>query len=331
MYRTKPLWKYSDEELESLHELTVDGETRCESFAILRLRRNIEALRQSKVFNYTSWSERLVNDPPLDRPENQKQDILCCFPSYGKLPLMFVSRKIDVEGEENPGFPLTLYVEITETTKRKEILDNWKEIQYWRNYLRRAYYGHIPYPRKRILFYLHTQNIEGKSYEALAKEINSYLETDLRRAIFNQRWVQTFEGELREFLQQSTDSTSDQEIQFSSIIKEFHDLYQESGPIPSEPVSWSPELYQRIPIPSLEVPPERNPYEEPFTFAHECLSELGFDTNHRQECFEKGMQQIREGQPMSEIVTHEKIRGALHWWRMIFEDLSKESPGDEEQ
>lgn len=331
MYRTKPLWKYADEELESLHDLTVDGETRCESFAILRLRRNIDLLSRSKVFTHVSQTQRLVNDSPLDPIEDRKGDILSCFSSQGRLPLVFLSRKIDVEGEENPVFPITLCLEITETMTRQDILDHWKEIQYWRNYLRRAHYGHMPYPRKRILFYLHTRQTDGKGYEALAREINSYLETDLRRAIFNQRWVQTFERELREFLQRSTDSPSGHQTQFSAIINEFHDLYQESDPLPSEPVSWSSKLYQRIPIPSLEVPPERNPYEEPFIFAHECLSELGFDKIHRQKCFEKGMQEIREGRPMSEIVTPENVQGALHWWRIFFDDSSEGNPEDEEK
>ena len=332
-----PLYSLSNEELETRNKQSDDENLRGEIAEIFRLRRIIEVLSQAK--DYSQFPSSIL-------VEDETEDIMFYFASSFTSPLIrFLSHYGDTGGKGS-AFPLWLHLRISDTTTLEEIKESWVEIKYWRDYIHRAQMETYATAREKFLADLHTQNMAGTGYRTLAKQVNQRLETLLHSEASNQKWIKKFEKELRAYLSKqkvtgnknpsrssrgskkaaaTKVSSEPPSSDFSKIKRIFR--YWHVNRIPEEKKRWLDFLYKEAPLKCLSSIPEKNLYGNLEAEALVILSHLGYTKAQGEEAIQTAMQAIAEGRDMKNMVTANRVRETLRWWRHKYGLPSPEKAG----
>ena len=317
-----PLYSLSNEELKALNKNPADAGIGYETHDILTLRRNIDLLSQSTPFDEN------VHSTIAD----ETSSILCCFSSLYLYPcpdLLFLSRSGDTGENEVATYPLSLYLRIDDGTTIQKIKKHWAQIRYWRDYVKRA---QGPDKGEDFLLNLHTKNMAGTGYGALAKEVSRDLEAVLRSAVSNNKWVKRFEKELRSYLSKKeatgnpktgrSSGTKKKErawvSAFAPLTEDFSQIsrYVRYAYFSTEPKKRRlAEVYKIAPIKALDSIPEKNPFANLESEALAVLTKLRYTEKKANESIKTAMQDITERQKMTPMVTANHVRETLRWWR----------------
>jgi hypothetical protein len=329
--RNGSLLSLSNEELQRLSIETFlgsDANTHFEAHDILKLRHNINILSRSSVFG----------GPLPGIEENDKSSIACCFSNseFSSPQLMFLSKYVydATSVKKNSTCPITLYIGLNDATRLEDIIKNWATIKYWRDYIHHAQRENTPVPGEDFLYDLHSQNMAGVGYGSLTKQVNERLERLLRLEESNEKWIKTFEKELRAYLSkilapskkksgraagtknpQATTKTSSDDLSdyMRGIRHNFRFIY---GARNSEHKKRLLDIvYKAAPLKCLDSMPEKDPYLVSMPDAMAILAELGYTKKKREEWKKAAMQEIAEGRTMKKIVTASQMRETLRWWR----------------
>jgi hypothetical protein len=244
-------------------------------------------------------------------PTSITNEILSCFSTnHHHPPMAFLSLYRDTGGESDSVYPISLHLRIDDETTIDQIGEWWKEIKYWRDYIRRAQGAPMGGPRERFLFKLHSKNLAGHGYGSLAKALNEEVEVILRSEANKKNWLLQFEEDIREYITKNALPPTSFEKIFYEIRWKLIRLKLRQG----EDVI--PALYQKFRFKSLLDPGVKNqPFFSLRNEAESILKNLGFKKVIFNRYIEDAIQHLKKGQNIKKIVTAKRIRETLRWWR----------------
>ena len=301
-WTNQPLYTLPNAVLEALNKNPDTWSTGAETYEILKLRRNIDLLSQSK---------QLPGHPIPIIEDDEVELINFCFSTvYQKSPsFLCLSHQGHSDPKGHGKYPVTFYIGIDDDTTQEDIKRNWAMIKYWRDYIHKAQRSTNPAPGEDLFYDVHTKNMDGHGYGSLAKVLNQTIEHFLRLAVINKQWVEAFEAELQSYLPRNADDT------FSNIKLRFSNLYLSKDP--EKEIRSIAASFGATQMKCLDSIPKENPYAyyRNVVAALNLLEKLGFKESERNGHINTATEDIARKRTMKKIVTASNVRETLRWWR----------------